>query len=309
MALKADQSIKTCEKNIIASPKEIFASDAFQRCEKETLKRILHLDLICKEIEVFNACLKWAKYRCEQNDLDETQAKNLKLHLGDCLSLIRFGTMKSDEFTALAMKNDGLFTPEEFKDIIFTLTSADYEPKIFSRAPRRFAWNGKDILSCQRVCESEPTRYVQSSEIVWFTSNKAVLLGEIRSKATTGIQNDTLLKDADIHVTIAEIGNDSSKKILYENSSKNWEDDKGKKVLVVALNQPILIEPQILYEIRLTVPTTNSNSGGNSYYHATWKPMVEIKNGPTIQFLRNSRFETYDTSSVGWISCLSFNRI
>ncbi|XP_055310677.1 BTB/POZ domain-containing protein 3-like [Sitodiplosis mosellana] len=135
--LKHKDLIEFCEDQIAKSPKEVFTTDAFQRCGKSTLKRILELGLICDETDIFDACLTWAKYACERNDLDVADAVNLRTQLGDCLNLIRFGLMKIGEFSKIYMLHKGLFTSEEFEDIILILTSPEYEPKIFSRISRR----------------------------------------------------------------------------------------------------------------------------------------------------------------------------
>ncbi|XP_055325960.1 BTB/POZ domain-containing protein 2-like, partial [Sitodiplosis mosellana] len=120
--LKNDELIEFCEGKIINSPKGVFAAEAFKRCNKSILKRILELDLVCTEADVFDACLTWTKYACEQNDLDATEAVNLRTQLGDCLKLIRFGAMASDEFYKRYMSFKVLFTREEFEDIIFSLS-------------------------------------------------------------------------------------------------------------------------------------------------------------------------------------------
>ncbi|XP_055312020.1 uncharacterized protein LOC129574265, partial [Sitodiplosis mosellana] len=120
--LKNDELIEFCEGKIINSPKGVFAAEVFKRCNKSILKRILELDLVCTEADVFDACLTWTKYACEQNDLDGTQAVNLRTQLGDCFKLIRFGAMASDEFYKRYMSFKGLFTLEEFEDIMFSLS-------------------------------------------------------------------------------------------------------------------------------------------------------------------------------------------
>ncbi|XP_055319529.1 BTB/POZ domain-containing protein 6-B-like [Sitodiplosis mosellana] len=150
LCLKNEELIESCANKINRVPEIMFESDLFQRCDKNTLKRILDLDLHCKETDVFNACLSWARYACKENDLDETQMKNLKAQLGDCLQLIRFGAMTIEEFSTFAMSNDGFFTPDEYNDIMSILTVEGYEPKIFNQNRQRFTWNENAFLRCQR---------------------------------------------------------------------------------------------------------------------------------------------------------------
>lgn len=59
--LKDRALIELCEYIIIRMPKKIFATETFQRCERDTLKHILELDLTCVEVDVFKACLAWAR--------------------------------------------------------------------------------------------------------------------------------------------------------------------------------------------------------------------------------------------------------
>ncbi|XP_055307340.1 BTB/POZ domain-containing protein 6-A-like [Sitodiplosis mosellana] len=106
--LENEELIEYCEEKIIKSPKGVFVTDAFKRCDKSILKRIFELGLICEETNVFDACLTWAKYACEQDDLDATQAVNLRTQLGDCLKLIRFGLMKIEEFSKRYVLHKGL---------------------------------------------------------------------------------------------------------------------------------------------------------------------------------------------------------
>ncbi|XP_055314001.1 uncharacterized protein LOC129575098 [Sitodiplosis mosellana] len=297
--LKNDELIEFCEDKISRSPKKIFVTDSFERCDKGTLKRIVELDLTCDEINVFDACLTWGKYACQQNDLDATQAENLRTQLGDCLKSIRFNAMKIENFSTFVMSNDGLFTPDEFKDIVLTLTAKGYEPKIFKQNPRRFKWNENEVLLCHRQYTSYAKNYIKDSEVVWFTSNQTVLLGELYS-ASTGNMGYIYQQNNAVNVTIAEITSDFSKKVLYEGSSKTWSSE----ILKVALLQPIMIKPHVMYEIRFEVLM-----GVGLHYEATWGPTVELLDGLTIKFHRNPSHTGYDTSSCGWIRSLGFNRV
>ncbi|XP_055325959.1 BTB/POZ domain-containing protein 3-like [Sitodiplosis mosellana] len=298
--LQNEELVEFCEDKIARSPKKIFATDAFQRCDKSILKRIIELDLICKEIDIFDACLTWAKYACEQDDLDATKAENLRTQLGDCLKSIRFNAMKIENFSTFVMLNDGLFTPDEFKDIVLTLTAKGYEPKIFKPNPRRFKRNENEVLLCQRQAVNTPTNHLTGSEVAWFTSNQTVLLGEMCSAPTFNMHYIDQQNDA-VNVTIAEINSEFPKKVLYEGSSKTWDLNR----LKVSLLQPIMIKPHVMYEIRFAVLM----GVGKSYYYGTWKPTVEVEDGLTFQFHRCPSHTSYDTSTSGWIQSLGVNRL
>ncbi|KAJ6641128.1 BTB/POZ domain-containing protein 6-A [Pseudolycoriella hygida] len=307
--LKNEELIKFCEDKIGRSPMKVFAGNGFQRCDKSTLKRILNLNLNCREADVFAACLLWAKYSCKQNGLDEMQAENLKTQLGDCLHLIRIGAMTLDEFSAYEMNfvfvwglvsqahryrapmilNDGLFTPAEFIDAMLLLTVRNYQPEIFNQKPRSLIWNEKEILKCARVSCNTPTRYVEKSEVVWFKSNQRVILGGFET-AHTYHTSHISPSDEDIGISIAEIDENSTKKVLY-NGQSNVSHGPIQKVI---LTQQFLIEPQTMYEIQLTVSLTSRNS----YYLAEWCPTVNLGNGHIIQFHRNPAHTIYDTCTT-----------
>ncbi|XP_055316918.1 BTB/POZ domain-containing protein 6-B-like [Sitodiplosis mosellana] len=312
MNLNNKELIEFCEDKIARSPKEIFAIDTFERCNKSTLQRILKLGLICKETSIFEACLAWAKRACEKDNLDGAKAVNLRSQLGDCLQSIRFSAMTIEDFTTIENSNDGLFTSDEFKDIMLNLTAEGYESKIFKQNPRVYKWNENDILKCDRQSLGcSLSKSLKRSEVVWFTSNQTLLLGEIYSASTIGMKNKNnhysliyQLLDA-VNVTITEISRDTSKKVLYRGSSYSWELTHHHDRLKVELTQPILIKPRIMYEIYFSVLIGVDSL---SYYEG-WKPTVELYDGIEIQFHRNPSHTDYDTSSSGWIQSLSFNKI
>ncbi|XP_031634306.1 BTB/POZ domain-containing protein 2-like [Contarinia nasturtii] len=308
LSIKNQNLIEFCENEISKSPKEVFASEPFERCDSDTLENILKLNLTCNEADILNACIKWAKNACRQNDFDENQGKHLKNQLGDCFKLIRFGTMKMNEFTAFAVTHDGFFTPDEFKDIIFSKTVGGYESKIFNQNARRYKWNENKILNCYREIKSRATRNVESTEILRFVSNKLFLLGEIYSVDTFYTQHDLDLRNCDVDVCIAEFSDQSYPgKIICEGSiAKSWQsglaNDRQKAKMI--LPTPVLIQANCLYEIRLKL-----KSNKESYYKAMWTmTTTEMKSGLTIDF-HQSPSVNYDTSSCGWISQLGLNII
>lgn len=172
---------KFCEKHIVNSSDTVLKSDEFLDCDKKSLHEILKLDLNSREITVFNRCLAWAKNACQQNGLDENNFKNLRNQLGDCLYLIRFGTMTIHEFSTLNC--DGIFTTVELKDIIRSISSKGYVSMKFNQNLRqknssKVEWNESRVLIYNSIF-GESVGPVQSSEIVFITTNKTTLLGGI----------------------------------------------------------------------------------------------------------------------------------
>lgn len=116
---KYEKLKQCCEKYIGMTIHDVFQSDAFKRCDRDVLQGILENDkLCCKETDVLDACLLWARYACQKNGLDETNAINLGNQLGDCLYLIRFGTLKIEELAAYSVSHEGLLTFDDHKNIL-----------------------------------------------------------------------------------------------------------------------------------------------------------------------------------------------
>lgn len=127
-----------CEQTIKVSP-GILKSEAFLHCDQRILKHILQMDdFACQEIDVFNACLKWAQLSCQENEFDEKDPKNLRKQLGDCFHLIRFGAMDRKDIGVLMNDelNAGLFTPDELIDLLRITTTANFKSNKFSQTPR-----------------------------------------------------------------------------------------------------------------------------------------------------------------------------
>lgn len=297
--LEDKKLIKMCENRIMLSPDKIFATDAFQRCKRSTLKRILELDLICKETDVFEASLKWAKYECQQNNLDETQGVNLRSQLGDFLILISFSEMTVEEFSLLAKSNHGLFTQEEFDEIFFNLTSKEYKSKIFNKRRLRsiFMWNPDEVLFCQRINNhpnEQPYNLIQNRETICFSSSQLVLLGSIQLAPVHNLSCIDLQNNA-INITIIEICRDSLQNVWYEGDSKDMN---------INLPEPILIKPQNKYEIQLKVPL----SAFSAFYYGVPMQTVQLGNNLTITFHPGTKPDiTLETK--GWVQSLGLNRV
>ncbi|XP_055303184.1 BTB/POZ domain-containing protein 6-B-like [Sitodiplosis mosellana] len=287
-----------CERKINESPKEVFASDAFRRCDKETLEHILKLNLSCESIDVFNACMDWARYACKLDGLDEKQAINLRNQLGDHLKLIRYDEMSLEEFTGIHVANKGLFNSEEFEDIMLTLTMDKYKSKIFNLNPRQYIWSNDNELQCTRVLQSMVDHKIGEVEVLSFTSNQPVLLGNIQCSLTKG---GLFLHGSYVEVDIAQVEDETFRisKLLHNGGFRaNQEDDNQ-----MALEKPIFIKPHTMYEIRTTLSVSQ-----NSWCDKLWLPRVELDKGLKITFHRNP-YLNYNNSIYGWISSLELNRI
>lgn len=299
--LRDDALIKFCEREISLWPKDVFASESFIRCDFDTLERILELGLNCKEVDIFEACLKWAKYACETSDLIEN-SENIKSQLGNCMNSIRFNTMKIEEFTKYYALYRGLFSPDEFEDIVLMLTVKGHKSHKFNQLARPYVWNKDNAVKCNRIRENTSLRNYTNLGVIWFSTNQSVLLGEISGTHYILKDNSKVYRQKfDVKIEILELDTNSKEpvNVLYEDthSFDNNEPD-------MILSRPILIKPDVIYEISVTSPDMMDGL----YHNTAWKPIAEPENGFTVQFHRDAAL-TYDNVAIGWICGMNFNRI
>ncbi|XP_055296834.1 BTB/POZ domain-containing protein 6-B-like [Sitodiplosis mosellana] len=306
-SLENTELIDFCEEKIASSPREIFGSDVFKRCDISILERILEMNLSCEETDVFDACLSWARHACKEDGLDETQAENLKTQLGDCFKLIRFPEMNLEGFSNRYLSFKGLFTLEEYEDITLSLMRKEYVPKIFKRIPRLIpAWKS-EILLCSRKTQGSriSAKDIHTVEVLSFSSNHRLLLKGFYTALTYSKLSS--LFDTEVKVIVTEredISFLSNIVVIHEGTSNNWDYSVGcGSYLRVNLTSPIMIKPQHLYEIRL-----NFESNNGCYYYSDCKPMVEMGDGIKIQFHRNPNL-SYNNLIRGWIEGLKFNKM
>lgn len=58
-----------CEQQIRLYAKDVLSSAAFLQCDQEVIEQMLQLDpLECKESELFEGCVAWAKKWCQDNE-------------------------------------------------------------------------------------------------------------------------------------------------------------------------------------------------------------------------------------------------
>lgn len=282
-------------------PNDLFSSDSFKCVDLEILKHILELNLSCKEVDIVNAILTWAKHKYSLCD-EDGNCENLKNHLGDCLKSIRYNRMTIEEFNALALSNVGLFTSEEFQDIVFMLTLKGYKPKIFSQIPR---WNKYRILQCKRKSSSGNKQLFHNPETVLFTSNQPILLKEIHADE---IDIDLYIIDMNVTITEIDTSNDARKDLysgIHRWFRKFLLEDETNFPMKIILPKPILIQTESQYEIRVRVLVDLDETITTDH---TWEPSVQLEDGVNIEFHRDPSLK-YDTSTSGWISRLDFNRL
>lgn len=146
-----------CQQFISENAQKIFQSNSFLHCESNVLHNIVELDALqCDELTVFDGCLAWARNACHRERIDDTNMQNLRHQLGDIFYEIRFGYMKVEEFYKRYCLYKGLFSLDEFEDIISMIAlKGEHQSKIFNIRPRAF-------YKCNRLKSNEMIKNLRS---------------------------------------------------------------------------------------------------------------------------------------------------
>lgn len=166
--------IKHIEETFQINPKCIFNAPDFKSSPRDILKRILVMNLRCFELEVFKACVEWAKEACKQVNVDESDTENWKTQLGDCFRLIRFPSMLYQEFSATLENDRNLFDVDTLADLVVHI-GLKCPLQVATQFNKIRRWN---ILTCPRNSGSVSCYHhtIQQLEVMNFSTNKRILL-------------------------------------------------------------------------------------------------------------------------------------
>ncbi|XP_055306282.1 BTB/POZ domain-containing protein 3-like [Sitodiplosis mosellana] len=129
-----DDFKQSCEEKIAQNTSAVFKSQGFLGSPRSVLANILKIDtLICREKDIFEACMAWTKHASKQNDLTK---QIVKAQLGDIFYDIRFGSMTFDEFGAFSLAYGTIFAPDEYREIVHMISCPGFESKLFNNSPR-----------------------------------------------------------------------------------------------------------------------------------------------------------------------------
>ena len=114
----------------------VLASDEFLNLSTKALEEVLSLELkITRELEVFQAAVKWAQAKCTKLRRSP-EGSNLREVMGNNLFLIRFPTMTAKEFTESVAPRD-ILTSSEGYDVLQFMASKSSKPTLpFPTEPR-----------------------------------------------------------------------------------------------------------------------------------------------------------------------------
>ena len=127
---------KKCWEVVESLAGKVVSSEAFCHISQGTLINILKRDKLdgIKEIELFQAVLKWSNAQCTKSGVEAT-GENRRAVIGDALYQIRFPTMSQKEF-GQNVSRSGLLTAEEALSIYDRFTGFEL-PGLKWRQPER----------------------------------------------------------------------------------------------------------------------------------------------------------------------------
>lgn len=163
-----------CLSYISDEPMGVFQSDGFlNNYDLDMLLQITKMEFLnCKEIDIFEACISWAKNACIQKNIDANKADNLRTELGSVVNEIRFRSMTIEEFAHLHNKYEGFFTPDESIEIMYMIGNLKaFKSNKFNQNLR----NGR--LELNRIVQEEERKKLWIRIVpVTFLCNKAIRL-------------------------------------------------------------------------------------------------------------------------------------
>ncbi|XP_031637915.1 BTB/POZ domain-containing protein 6-B-like [Contarinia nasturtii] len=273
---------KFCEEKINEHPTEFFQSNGFLLCQPNLLRYILQLGSFkCDESLIFDGCMAWAKAACIQKGLYENDMHNIRSELGDLFYEIRFGDMTLEMFNARVDLYEGLFSMEEFRDIIRMIGSKDYQPPKFNRnlRNRKPKQPIEKQLLCDRIDRSEIglTEYRKNCVPTVFSTNRLLYLKDIYC--------GTLFDETNTHaVCTMQVGELID--VFEEFRSVNYccqINLNSVSETKIELPTPVVIKPDAIYGIVLQIGLNHKH--GHKYRSCLkLKHDVQLDDGIAIRF-------------------------
>lgn len=224
-----------CWEVIDAQAEMAIKSEGFVDIDLKTFESILMRETLnCKEINLFEAALNWAKNACLKLDLEPTPS-NRRQALGPALYLVRLPTMTLEEF-ANRVAQLGILTQQETIDIFLNFTAKSKPSLAFPTVPRA----GLKTQVCHRfqscAYRSNQWRYRGRCDSIQFSVDKRIfIIGFGLYGSSTGAA------DYNVKIELKRLG-----RVLAENNTKFFSDGSS-NTFHVFFENPIQIEPESFY--------------------------------------------------------------
>lgn len=289
---------KICDELIIVSTEAVFKSAGFLECDKEMLGRILKMNLLsCSEVDVFEACMAWVKFKCGERCLTEAM---IKKHLVDLYYDIRFASITVEQLCSLSSKYESVLS-SDFETITNIIVNPKFNTGKFKFGTRHAKWNEAAIVKYDRALDEEQSAYFLPIEHkTIFSTNKPLLLGSFMCGKVCRFSSADERADLSVDVEIFETSDPRNENSKCLSKSKAQLQSKETEVL---LPHPVLIRPGFFYKVSI-----GKFPDCHGYYSKSMKVEMWPKSDIKIE-IHKSTTSSSSGKNIGFISTLNFNRI
>lgn len=108
-----------CQRKISKNTKKILKTEGFFHCDWIVLNEIINFDILsCRESDVLQAIMDWARFACERKKLNTNNKENIRNQLKDVIYDVRFNKISVIEFAEYLMMNpNNPYNSEDFCNI------------------------------------------------------------------------------------------------------------------------------------------------------------------------------------------------
>ncbi len=304
----------TCEDEICVFAGKVLQSSSFLEFPYEYLQMVLQRDaLACDEVDIFNACMAWAKVACKRHNLNPSIGKFLRDQLRDLMYQFRFTSMTKEEASDCIRLNPGLFTADELEEIICMVSLQDkFQPKKFNWTPRYFNlnWYKGRRLELNRVEKYNPystrTTAVNKSETTRFSCNRRVLLKSFHCQVDSSIK-------LPMRVVIKESRNNENvidrydQKLRVHFNVRTSQDDDQMYQAEIVLDKSILLRPKYDYDISIEFDNIGFE---RPHHHCIFATKKRIDHDIVFNFKQNgiiSGFSIYRFDNKNYFQKVFYN--
>lgn len=234
-------------------------------------------------MDVFRWCMNWVKV----NSMDEKITRQ-SVHLGDLGDLfqnIRFGSMANEHLPGVLATHGDLFSIDEYQEFVQLIESKDFHSTLLKAEPRPLPWDNDDVIEFELKSTYLRWSYIQKFERFTFSTNEHTLLGEI------------VFNRADFLEISVEL-------LLFERSLENDQilRNIGQEMvesrflfdtrLKITLQKPIILKPNILYEVQIKIDSSPSDSEYASALNRKYCETINIEHmSAEISFVHSLRLQ------------------
>lgn len=246
-----------------------FRSDTFLKLPYELIAKMLECDsLACKEIDIFEACIKWTKVSRQRNDWDPSDAIRLRNQFRNLLHQIRFTSMTTEEAATCIDSHSQLFTEDELQEILCMIGHfKQFKPKQFNWTVRYYNLQAKEDLVCSRFCRSDDVNSIynlqnNNTQVTQFTCNRRIELHGIEcEKFDRKFQIRIIEKNPNGQINMRYNRERSATDVKQHSYIDRQSHNKQHSYTAcLRFNKSIILRPNYTYDICITYPNLEANS-------------------------------------------------